>query len=98
MMNLFYFFLLLLLFLLVYTNESYMCDMAFNREMNLEIFNLLERTVLKILDFELLLSYDALKEFLQKYARKTSQKLKEILDSDLYKDCFYVEKKDHHHH
>jgi len=79
----------------VYTNMTYLRDLGFQEALTLDIFNLMERTVLKVLDFKLLVTYEAFKEFLkEKATTSTVLEIRSYLQSNLFEECFYVEKKE----
>lgn len=71
-----------------------MQDMEFERDLNLQKFNLLEKTALKTLNYELYVSFQAFRDFINNFSKILSSFIKTGLNPDAFRDSFILEKKE----
>jgi hypothetical protein len=73
----------------VYTNGTYLVDMAFDRDgLTLQKFNQLEKTALKVLGYNLFVSFQDFRDFINHYSGILSSSIKSDLHADQFKDSF----------
>ena len=71
-----------------------MQDMEFDRDINLQKFNQLEKTALKVLNYELYVSFQTFRQFINDFSLNLSSLIKSGLNPDAFRDSFILEKKE----
>jgi hypothetical protein len=78
----------------VYTNTTYMQDMEFEKDISLQKFNALEKTALKVLNYELFVSFQTFRQFINEHSKNLSSLIKGGLNPDAFRDSFILDKKE----
>jgi len=78
----------------VYTNHTYMVDMEFDKDIDIVKFNQLEKTALKVLNYELYVSFQQFRDYINLFSNILSTMIKVGLNADAFKDSFILEKKE----
>ena len=73
----------------VYTNGTYLVDMSFEKDgLSLRKFNQLEKTALKVLGYNLFVSFQDFRDFINHYSEILSTSIKTDLHAEQFRDSF----------